>query len=57
MPASIARSPSSVTVPPTERSFWSFWKYFCACVRVCTTVRVFTIAATFFHSLPYSLSA
>lgn len=31
----------------------SFWKNFCACVRVCTTLRDLTVPATFFHSLPY----
>jgi hypothetical protein len=32
-------------------------KYFCACVRVCTTLLVLTMVATFFHSLPKSLRA
>lgn len=33
-------------------SLLSFWKYFWACVRVCTTVRVLIISAIFFHSFP-----
>lgn len=33
-------------------SLLSFWKYFCAWVRIWTTVRVPTRAAMTFHSLP-----
>jgi len=29
-----------------------FWKYFCACVRTCTTVRVPIMVAIVFHCLP-----
>lgn len=35
-------------------SLASFWKYFCACVRICTTVRLGIMLATFFHSRPNS---
>jgi len=31
-----------------------FWKYFCACVRTCTTVRVPIIVAIVFHCFPWS---
>lgn len=40
----------------TAPTLLSFWKYFCACVRIWTTVRVSTSAAMTFHSLPCSRS-
>lgn len=37
-----------------KRTFFaSFWKCFCAWVRICTTVRVGMVSAIFFHSRPY----
>jgi hypothetical protein len=34
----------------------SFWKYFCAWVRTCTTLRVPIITAIFFHCFPCSFN-
>ena len=43
----------AVEFPPLSLFLRSiFWKYFCACVRTCTTVRVPIIVAIVFHCLP-----
>lgn len=36
--------------------FISFWKYFCACVRIWTTVRVLIKSAICFHCFLYNFS-
>mmetsp|Transcript_22441 Transcript_22441/g.50230 ORF Transcript_22441/g.50230 Transcript_22441/m.50230 type:complete len:202 (+) Transcript_22441:1869-2474(+) len=56
-PSSLKELAMLLLSSPAPWPLLNLWKYFCACVRVCTTVRVFTILATFFHSLPYFFSA
>ena len=46
--SSVASFSFSESSPPPDLE--TFWKYFWACVLVWTTVLVFTILATFFHS-------
>lgn len=44
---------NGLTSPLTSLAFASFWKYFCACVRIWTTDLVLIIPDIFFHSLPF----
>mmetsp|Transcript_31936 Transcript_31936/g.70997 ORF Transcript_31936/g.70997 Transcript_31936/m.70997 type:complete len:332 (+) Transcript_31936:232-1227(+) len=54
-------SPSASSSSSSSSSSPSFLfiliKYFCACVRICTAVRVLIMLATFFHFLPCTCSA
>ena len=45
-------SASSGAMRPCSLACTSFWKYFCAWLRICTSDRVLIILEIFFHSFP-----